>query len=267
MNYISEINAFYIWLTRNPISANAQALWHRLMSYCNTFNWAEHFTITNGRLVEDLNISRQELDRVRNLLCQKGLIGYDKGTGSQCGTYTMLSLVSQKSANPVTQSDTQAGHKPDTNVAQSDTQPGPLNKHKQDINNNPPNPPSGGIGEGISEPPPKPNKNPKKELTEDEKQKLNQIFTNGTAGFTDGLRKKVKEWLEYKQAEKKFNYKPIGLKNLMDEIGAKYGERGEIFVIEGIRRSMANGWAGIFWDEAGREESGQKGNEFEGMIK
>ena len=128
MNYISEINAFYDWLIRNPISANAQALWHRLMAYCNTFSWAENFTITNGRLVEDLNISRIELDRVRNILSQKGLIEYEKGNGNQCGTYKIISFVYQNNANPVTQTDTQLLHKPYTVATQTDTQTVPLNK-------------------------------------------------------------------------------------------------------------------------------------------
>ena len=96
MNYILEINAFYAWLVQNPISANAQALWHRLMAYCNAFNWADDFTLTNGRLVEDLGISRQEIDRVRNVLCHK----------------KRLILL----------------HKADTSSAQSDTQSVPLNK-------------------------------------------------------------------------------------------------------------------------------------------
>ena len=130
MNYIAEINAFYAWQVQNPISANAQALWHRLMSYCNAFNWADDFTITNGRLVEDLGISRQELDRVRNVLCQKGIIEYEKGNGNQCGTYKIISFASQETPNPVTQT----GHNADASAAQVDTQSGPLYKHKLNVN-------------------------------------------------------------------------------------------------------------------------------------
>ena len=129
MNYITEINAFYHWLVGNPISANAQALWHRLMAYCNRFSWAEYFTVTNGRLTDDLSISKPELDRIRNILCQKGLIVYVKGSGNQCGSYKIISFASQNNANP----ETQTGCKPDANPMQT----GPLNKlneTKQGVN-------------------------------------------------------------------------------------------------------------------------------------
>lgn len=124
MNYMEQINQFYVWLAGNPISGNAQALWHRLMAYCNAFGWKDDFTITNARLIEDLNISRQELDRIRNVLVQRERIQYVKGSGNKCGTYTIIPFVSQKKHDPVTQT----GHKPDTNRTQVDTQPGPLNK-------------------------------------------------------------------------------------------------------------------------------------------
>jgi len=117
MNYIAEINAFYICQVENPTSVSSQALWHRLMAYCNGFNWKKDFTLTNTRLVEDLGISRLELDRARNALCQAGYISYKKGKGNQCGTYQINSLVYQKQCNFDTQPDTQP-----------DTQTEPLNK-------------------------------------------------------------------------------------------------------------------------------------------
>jgi len=92
MNYIAEINAFYNWLIENSISGNAQALWHRLMAYCNAFGWKSEFSVANTRLVNDLGISRQELDRLRKTLCEKGLIAYERGYNGKCGVYMMKSL-------------------------------------------------------------------------------------------------------------------------------------------------------------------------------
>ena len=125
MNYIAEINAFYIWLQQNSVSGNAQALWHRLMAFCNAFGWANEFTVTNIRLTDELGISRQELDRVRNILCQKELITYKKGNGNKCGVYHLNSFVSHNVTQGITQSITQ-------DVTQDVTQTGhktlPLNK-------------------------------------------------------------------------------------------------------------------------------------------
>ena len=240
MNYISEINAFYDWLIENPMSGNAQALWHRLMAYCNAFGWKEQFTITNGRLVEDLNISRIELDRLRNLLVQKGRIVYQKGIGNQCGTYMMLSFVYQDNANPVTQSDTQVLHKPYTNDIQSDTQTVPLDKlNKTKLNND--IPPLSPTGEKPDEKTPESeNKNPKDEL--------NQIFKAGCAGFTESLKQAVKDWIAYK-AEKQDKYKPTGLKNLLAEIANSVKTYGEPAVIEVITQSMAANYKGIVFDK------------------
>ena len=57
------------------------------MAYCNAFGWKDGFSVTNSRLSEELCISRQELDRVRNILCQKELITYKNGMGNKCGIY------------------------------------------------------------------------------------------------------------------------------------------------------------------------------------
>jgi len=90
MNYITEILAFYDWLIENPISANAQALWHRLMAYNNDFGWRSEFTVTNGRLCEDLCISQSELIKIRTLLHEKGLIEYQNGNKNRCGIYKLI---------------------------------------------------------------------------------------------------------------------------------------------------------------------------------
>jgi len=74
--------------------------------------WAGEFTVSNVRLADELGVSRQQLDRTRNLLIQKGLIRYRKGSGSRAGVYSMVSFqatqsVTQKLTQPVTQNATQ----------------------------------------------------------------------------------------------------------------------------------------------------------------
>ena len=95
MNYIQEINAFYVWLIENPLPANCQALWHRLMAYCNQFCWKSDFTVSNTRLLDELGITKASFDRARNTLIQSGLISYRPGRGGQCGSYALNSFASQ----------------------------------------------------------------------------------------------------------------------------------------------------------------------------
>lgn len=151
MNYIAEINSFYNWVTFNPLPADAQALWHVLMQMNNRcavkvndeWYWRVEFSISNMTVSSMLKFSRQQLDRMRNVLIQAGRISYKKGKGNQSGTYkiipfdksyvdnyvdnfperlwinTALNNVTQDDTQIVTQTDTQTGHnllhKPDTN--------------------------------------------------------------------------------------------------------------------------------------------------------
>lgn len=92
MNYIKEIKAFYYWLELNPLPTGAIALWHALMAVNNMAAWAEEFTVANIVLQSKTGLSRQGLDKARNLLKQKGLIDYKKGTGNKAGTYKMNSV-------------------------------------------------------------------------------------------------------------------------------------------------------------------------------
>lgn len=117
MNYISEIKALYDWTQTNPISADAQALWHALMYINNKcaicidgiWLWRVEFTVSNQTLLSYLGFSRTQLDRMRNVLIQKGRIRYRKGKGNQCGMYQMIPFDAQYVAQTVTQSGTQVG--------------------------------------------------------------------------------------------------------------------------------------------------------------
>ena len=96
MDYIKEINAFYNWLMYNSLSTGAIALWHALMSINNRAGWTDEFTVANIVLQGITGLSRQGLHKARNLLIQKGLIEYKKGTSNQAGKYKLNSLVYQK---------------------------------------------------------------------------------------------------------------------------------------------------------------------------
>jgi DNA replication protein DnaD len=125
LNYIAEINAFYNWLPFNLLPADAQALWHALMNLNNKcavkadgeWTWRVEFTVSNTTLLSILKFSRQQLDRMRNVLIQTGRIEYRKGKGNQCGTYKVIPF----DANYVTQTVTQVVTQSDT---QTDTQTG-----------------------------------------------------------------------------------------------------------------------------------------------
>ena len=140
MNYIVEMSGFYNWIMFNPIPADAQALWHALMFFNNKcavkiddeWYWRVEFTVTNSMLTSVLAFSRQQLDRMRNVLIQSGRIVYRKGKGSQSGTYKFIpfdtsvkemsvenfpdkvwiNTVSHNVTQSVTQLDTQMLHKP-----------------------------------------------------------------------------------------------------------------------------------------------------------
>jgi len=96
--------------------------------------WADEFTVTNIEVSNELEISRQQLDRMRNLLIQKKLITYSKGNGSKSGVYHMNSF-QQKAfvSNNVTQDVTQRVTQYETQtVTQDVTTPIKTINNKQD---------------------------------------------------------------------------------------------------------------------------------------
>ena len=66
--------------------------------------------------------------------------------------------------------------------------------------------------------------------------------------FSDGLKEKVEEWLQYK-TEKRDGYKPTGLKSLLTQVQHNADQHGEQAVIELIDSCMAANWRGIIWDK------------------
>ncbi len=74
VNYLFQICAFYEWLERNPLSANAIALWHALMYLWNHSFWAEQFTPAVTSIIPRCNLSKSSILRAREELCENGLL-------------------------------------------------------------------------------------------------------------------------------------------------------------------------------------------------
>lgn len=130
MNYIKEIKAFYYWLELNPLPTGAIALWHALMAVNNMAAWAEEFTVANIVLQSKTGLSRQGLDKARNLLKQKGLIEYKKGTGNKAGTYKMNSVCQIVGTTVDTEVDTNVVTQLTQSESLSRHSSSTLNKHK-----------------------------------------------------------------------------------------------------------------------------------------
>lgn len=89
-----------------------------------------------------------------------------------------------------------------------------------------------------------------------QKDELNQIFKEGCDGFSDILKRTVKNWLVYK-AEKQEKYKPTGLKSLLAEIKNNAELHGETALIEVIGQSMAANYTGITFSKLKSNYSSQ----------
>ena len=103
----------------------------------------------------------------------------------------------------------------------------------------------------------------KKEIREE-----NKTPVNGRGGyptdiidqydFSEELRAKIDEWLEYKK-ERRESYKSTGLTALLRKISQKSSEYGENPVMALMDECMANGWRGIIWDKLRTEKEDDNG--------
>ena len=129
MNYITQLNTFYRFLTNNPLSSNAQCLYGFLLNYNNGLGWIKEFTVANTLICGYTNYNRQILDRARNELIQKGYIQYKKGASNQSGKYLIVEFDTQGNTQDNTQVNTQGNTQGNTQVnTQVNTQTVPLNK-------------------------------------------------------------------------------------------------------------------------------------------
>ena len=199
-----------MYCTENSIPAKPQALWHRLMAYNNELGWKNEFSITHVRLADDLCMSRHELDRARNVLVQKGLITYKKGSGSQCGSYHIISLCNKTGTSNDTQDDTQGDTYSDT---QGDTRPVPLNRID------------------------------KKRI--DKKENIKEKIENYTSNSK--LRETLFNFVTYrKEIKKPVTMTALSaILNKLDKYSAGYQAKNR-YKCDCLNESIANNWQGIF---------------------
>jgi DnaD and phage-associated domain len=91
MNYITEINRFYDLMLSKPLSTGQIALWYALMQINNKCAWIKWFSVPNQTLELLTGLSRQGIDKNRNVLKQLGLIDF-KSKGNKATMYMLNSL-------------------------------------------------------------------------------------------------------------------------------------------------------------------------------
>ncbi len=80
-----------------------------------------------------------------------------------------------------------------------------------------------------------------------EKESIPPLPPNASERFSKTLLPILEEWLAYKH-ERREDYKPTGLRNMLSEIENRVSRHGDEAVAKLIRLCMANNWKGIIWD-------------------
>ncbi|WP_068675235.1 DnaD domain-containing protein [Oceanobacillus sp. Castelsardo] len=93
MNYIKELNAFYVSMEYNPLSNSAIALWHALMHINNRTRWQREFRVAGMVLRLKSGLNESAFKRARTELKEKGYIIYEPLGGNQAPVYQMISLI------------------------------------------------------------------------------------------------------------------------------------------------------------------------------
>lgn len=100
INYIRQVQAFNDRLLSNPLSSGQIALWHALMHINNKCAWVEWFTAANLSLEALCGLSRQGINKARNVLKQEGLIEF-KSNGTKATSYKIIVLNNSTTSDSV----------------------------------------------------------------------------------------------------------------------------------------------------------------------
>lgn len=92
MNYLKQINGFWIWRKLNSISHVQTDLYFAILDCANTAQWRKKFSIPNSTLMNLCQLSKTQLHNTRNQLIQLGLIGYEPGKRGHSGMYEIIPL-------------------------------------------------------------------------------------------------------------------------------------------------------------------------------
>ena len=125
MNYIEQLNAFFIKKEQDALSSRAQCLYFNLLGLNNRYRWAAWFSVSGLFLQGMTGLSRNQLTQARTELMQKGYLCYETGQGSQTGRYHLEDLAAlyrdefgpQGGAQTKTQSETQTEAQPQRSTA------------------------------------------------------------------------------------------------------------------------------------------------------
>jgi len=133
MDYIRQILAFDDYLMYNQgLSSGQIALWRALMSINNKARWSEWFTASNQTLETLSGLSRQGINKNRNILKQLGLIDF-RSNGRKATSYHICKLYTSNSLQESIQHSSEiVAQECTTQLRNSST----LNKHKQNKNEN-----------------------------------------------------------------------------------------------------------------------------------
>lgn len=94
INYITEIREFYSRLLLVPLSAAAQALWHRLMFHWNTSYWRTPLRgLSESQLRGEVGLTHKKFLQARAELVEGGYIGHEVQAGRTPPLYHMISLL------------------------------------------------------------------------------------------------------------------------------------------------------------------------------
>lgn len=131
MDYIRQILAFDDYLMYNQrLSSGQIALWRALMSINNKARWSEWFTASNQTLETLSGLSRQGINKNRNILKQLGLIDF-RSNGRKATSYHICKLYTSNSLQESVQHSSEiVAQECTTQLRNSST----LNKHKQNKN-------------------------------------------------------------------------------------------------------------------------------------
>ena len=92
--WMSEERHFFMRLTRHPLNASAQALWHVLMNKANSSYWRFPLKIHTCELAGILNVSVSTVKTARKDLLQGSYLIFANGKGGrQPASYYLLSMV------------------------------------------------------------------------------------------------------------------------------------------------------------------------------
>src|SRR5690625_3139685 len=95
MNYIREINEFYVRLETNPLTPSAISLWFAMMHVNNRAHWVNSFSVAASTLRLKSGLPLSTFKRARLELRDKGFILYTP-RGTNAPLYEMVSLVARR---------------------------------------------------------------------------------------------------------------------------------------------------------------------------